>query len=75
MQGRNLDLLDVVGFAEVAREDLAFIQNDSAKEYFSCCLEYAVEMVFLIYIMQSVPWIVALEQHRANAEFDTPFNY
>ena len=44
IQGRSLDLLDVVGQVEVAREDLAFIRNDGAKEYFSRCFEYAVEM-------------------------------
>ena len=39
MQGRSLDLVDVVGQVEVARKDLPFIRNDGAKEYFSRCFE------------------------------------
>ena len=41
IQGRNLDLLDFVGQVEVAHEDLAFIPNYGAKEYFSRFFEYA----------------------------------
>ena len=75
MQGRSLDLLDVVRQVEFAREDLVFIRNDGAKEYFSRCFEYEVEMASLIDIVSSMPRIAACQQHRENAESDTPFNY
>ena len=75
IQGRSLDLLDVVGQVEVAREDLAFIRNDGAKEYFSRCFESAVEMASLFDIVLSMPRIAARQQHRENAESDRPFNY
>ena len=75
IQGRSLGLLDVVGQVEVAREDIAFIRNDGAKEYFSRCFEYAKEMASLIDIVQSMPRIATRQQHWENAEPDTPFNY
>ena len=75
IQGPSLDLLDVVGQVEVAREDIAFIRNDGAKDYFSRCFDYAVEMAFLIDIVQSMPSIAALQQQRENTESETPFSY
>ena len=75
IQRRSLDLLDFVGQVEVARADLAFIRNDGAKEYFSRCFEYAVEMASLIDIIPSMQRIATHQQYRENAESDTPFNY
>ena len=46
--------MDVVGQVEVAWEDLTFIRNNNAKEYFSPCFEYAVEMASLIDIAPSM---------------------
>ena len=59
IQGRSLDLLDVVGQVEFFCEDLAFIRNDGAKKHFSRCFEYAAEMASLI----------------DSTESDTSFNY
>ena len=75
IQEQSLDLLDVLGQVEVAREDLAFIRNGDAKEYFSRCFEYAVEIASLIDILPSMPRISACQQHREDAESDTPFSY
>ena len=72
---QRLDLLDVVGQVEVACEDLAFIRNDGAYEYFSCYFDCAVEMSFLIDIVTSMPQIAACQQHQENEDSDTPFNY
>ena len=72
---RRLDLLDVVGQVEVACEDLAFIRNDGAKEYFSCYFDCTVEMSSLIDIVTNIPQIAACQQHRENEDSDTPFNY
>ena len=71
----SLNLLDVVGQVEVAREDPVFIWNDGAKEYFSRCFEYVLEMVSLIDTVPSMPWIAARQQHQINADSDAPFNY
>ena len=38
IQRQSLDFLDTVRQIEVAREDLAFIRNDGAKEYFLATL-------------------------------------
>ena len=75
IQGRSLDLLDVAGQVEVALEDLAFIRNEGAKEYFSRCFEYAVQMASVINIEPNMPRITACQHHRENAESDTPFSY
>ena len=64
IQGRSLDLLDVVGQVEVAREDLAFIVNDGAKQYFSRWFEYIVEVTFLIDIVPNMRQIAAYQQHQ-----------
>ena len=64
IQERSLDLLDVVRQVEFFLEDLAFIRNDSAKEYFSRCSEYAAEMASLIDIVPSMLRIAACQQHR-----------
>ena len=72
IQGRNLDLLDFVGQVEVAHEDLAFIPNYGAKEYFSRFFEYAVEMASLIAIVPSIPRIPSRQQHRKEHMY---FNY
>ena len=75
MKRQSLDLLDFMGQVEFAREDLAFIQNDGAKEYFSRCFEYAEEMASLIDIVPSMLSIAAHQQHQKNAESGTPYNY
>ena len=75
MKRQSLDLLDFMGQVEFAREDLAFIRNDGAKEYFSRCFEYAEEMASLIDIVPSMLSIAAHQQHQKNAESDTPYNY
>ena len=75
IQGQSLDLLDILGQVEVARGDLPFIRNDGVKQYFSRCLEYRVKMVSLINIVPSMQQIAICQQHRENAESDTPFNY
>ena len=64
IQGRSLDLLDVVGQAEGAREDLVFIQNDGAKQYFSRWFEYVVEMASLIDMVPNMPRVTAHQQYR-----------
>ena len=64
IQGRSLDLLDVVGQVEVTREDLAFIVNDGAKHYISRWFEYVVEMTFLIDIVPNMPQIAAHQLHQ-----------
>ena len=75
MQGRNLDLLDIASQVEITREDLAFIRNDCAKEYFSRCFKYAVEMASLIDIVLSMPRVAARQRQREIVESDTYFNY
>ena len=61
IQGRSLSLLDAVGQVEVPHEDLAFNQNDGAKESFPHC--YSAEMANLIDIVPSMPQIAAQQQH------------
>ena len=39
IQGRSLNLFDVVRQVETAREDLAFIRNDGTRKYCSRCFE------------------------------------
>ena len=75
MQWRNLDLLDIASQVEISREDLAFIRNYCAKEYFSRCFKYAVEMASLIDIVLSMPRVAARQRQREIAESDTYFNY
>ena len=64
MQGQSLDLLNVVGHAEGAREDLVFVRNDSAKQYFSRWFEYVVEMASLIDIVPNMSRVTAHQQYR-----------
>lgn len=75
IQGRSLDLYDVVGQVKIAREDLAFVRSDGAKIFFTRCFEYASQVAGQISIFPCMPRIAARQQHRANAESTTPYDY
>ena len=65
IQGRSLDLYNVVGQVMVARDDLLF----------ALCFEYASEIAGLINVMLSMPPVPSHQQHRPNTESNKPFDY
>ena len=71
IQGRSLDLYNVVVQVMVARDDLVFARSDEGKTIFARCFEYASEVSSLINVTPSMPRIAAHQQHRPNAESNT----
>ena len=55
IQGRSLDLRNVVGQVVVARDDLVFAPSDEGKKLLARCFEYASEIAGLINVTPSMP--------------------
>ena len=55
IQGRSLDLYNVVWQVMVACDDLIFARSDEQKNFFAPCFEYASETAGLINVMPSMP--------------------
>ena len=73
IQGRSLDLNNVVGQVMVISGDLVFARSDEGKMFFARCFEYASEIAGIINVTPSMPRIAARQQQRPNAE-STPFD-
>ena len=75
IQGRSLNLYNVVGQLIVTCDDLDFARSDEGKKFFARCFEYASEIAGLINFTPSMPRIAVRQQHRPNAESNTPFDF
>ena len=75
IQGRSLDLYNVVGQVMVARDDLLFARSEEGKKFFALCFEYASQIAGLINVMLRMPRVPSHQQHRPNTESNTPFDY
>ena len=74
IQGRSLDLYDVVGVVRSARADLMFERN--GEDYvFTHCFSYATDLVPLFNVEPSSPRTAVRQSHRVNAAAETPFQY
>ena len=75
IQGRNLDLYNVVGLVMVAPNNLVFAWIDEENKFFARCFEYPSELAGPINVTPSMPQIASRQQHRPNAESNTLFDY
>ena len=75
IQGRALDLYDVVGQVQLVRSNLMFERDYGDFAFFKHCVAYANNVAALFGEEGSIPRTAARQHHRANAEANTPFEY
>ena len=75
IQGRSLDLYDVVSQVQLARGDLEYARKNCENGILKRCFDYASNIASLVSIKSSKPRIAARQVHRENVNANTVFDY
>ena len=75
IQGRSLDLYDVVKQVEAAKLHLKCERDDPNHAIYNRCFKYAKDLAALVNAEPTMPRTVGRQRHRANAPADIPYEY
>ena len=74
IQGRILDLYEVVDVTRNTQTDLRFLRSEES-DFYRRCYDYAIRICNLIGIEPSMPRITEKQVHRENTPAATPYDY
>ena len=75
IQGRSLDLYDVVKQVEAAKLHLKCERDDPKHAMYNRCFKYAKDLAALVNAEHTMPRTVGRQRHAANAPADIPYEY
>ena len=74
IQGRSLDLCEVVDVMRNTQTDLRLLRSEKS-DFYQRCYDYAIHIYNLIGIKPSMPRITEKQVHRENTPAATPYEY